>query len=67
MTQQGFRDPRWAVRNSALMVFGTLVIAAVGSGKNTLGCSGAGISRSGSGTTAPSRCVAEREKKNTPA
>lgn len=39
---QGFRDPRWAVRNSALMVFGALVNAAVGSGKNALGSSAGG-------------------------
>jgi hypothetical protein len=59
---QGFRDLRWALRNSALMVFGSLVIAAVGSGKNALGSSSGGSSGSGSGQaagkgpTAQSRC-----------
>ena len=58
---QGFRDPRWALRNSALMVFGSLVVAAVGSGKNALGTSNGGSSGSGQaagkGPTAQSRCV----------
>lgn len=54
-TQQGFRDTRWAVRNSALMVFGALVNAAVGSGKNALGSTGSSGSSGGSGPTAQSR------------
>ncbi|TFJ82302.1 hypothetical protein NSK_006421 [Nannochloropsis salina CCMP1776] len=37
-----FRDARWAVRNSALMVFGALINSVVGSGKNSLGAAGCG-------------------------
>ncbi|GAB5035431.1 Hypothetical protein NocV09_02600720 [Nannochloropsis oceanica] len=46
---EGFRDSRWAVRNSALMVFGALINSVVGSGKNCLGAADSGEGERGGG------------------